>query len=501
MKFSKKQLKIALFFLLTISFTACTKELSNHLSENPITFQGKVSGVVADDPAKVAKVPTIMSQDFLLSLEKTSVSSDQLNGKVQPGKKGNDVTAPIISFTSPVAGASIAGTISVTVNATDNVGVASVSLGVDGTTIGTSFTSPFSQTWNSASVTNGNHTLTVTAKDAAGNAASSSIQVSVNNVSGGDITNPTVSITSPSGGSSVSGTVAVTINATDNVGVSSVKFSVDGSVVGTENAAPYSFSWNTSTVAAGFHTLTATATDAAGNSGVNSIQVTVNTVVIDPATIPASFQLLTPTPGNQGNEGSCVPFAIAYAARSIEQYYKTNASLYSYDLNIFSPEYVYNQTKFSDCGSGTSILTVLDLLQTQGVCTWQSMPYSDVNGCSLQPDASQIANASNYKISSYAKIVDSDQVAIKTMIASNHPVITTIIADNSFVNAGPGFIWKTYSGSGSLPHTLIICGYDDAKHAYKVMNSWGTSWGDAGFSWIDYDLFPQYSSYYTYTIQ
>jgi C1A family cysteine protease len=87
------------------------------------------------------------------------------------------------------------------------------------------------------------------------------------------------------------------------------------------------------------------------------------------------------------------------------------------------------------------------------------------------------------------------------MIAAKHPVIATIIADNSFVNAGPGFVWTTDSGAGSLPHTLVICGYDDAKHAYKVMNSWGTGWGDAGFSWIDYDLFPQKSAYYTYVIQ
>lgn len=224
-------------------------------------------------------------------------------------------------------------------------------------------------------------------------------------------------------------------------------------------------------------------------------------VVLPPTPIPPSFQLVTPPVGSQGYEGSCVPFAIAYAARSIEQYYKTNATSYSFASNVFSPEYVYNQAKFGDCGTGTSIVTVLDIIKTQGVSTWQSMPYSDVNGCSLQPDASQIANASAYKISSYVTIPNTDQVAIKTMVASKHPVITTIISDDGFGNAGPGFIWKTYSGSGAGPHTLIICGYDDAKHAYKVMNSWGITWGDAGFSWIDYDYFPQVSAFYTYAIQ
>jgi C1A family cysteine protease len=129
------------------------------------------------------------------------------------------------------------------------------------------------------------------------------------------------------------------------------------------------------------------------------------------------------------------------------------------------------------------------------------MPYSDINGCSLMPTSSQLIEAANYKISSYVKIVNSDRNAIKTMVFSNHPVIITIIADNSFVNAKSGFIWKVNSGSGALPHTLIICGYDDSKNAYKVMNSWGTSWADGGYSWIDYDFFPSQSSYYAYAIQ
>jgi hypothetical protein len=224
-------------------------------------------------------------------------------------------------------------------------------------------------------------------------------------------------------------------------------------------------------------------------------------IVLPPTTIPTSFQLSTPPIGSQGNEGICAPFAIAYGARSIEQYYTSKASAYSNSTNIFSPEYAYNLTKFSDCGSGTSMTAVLDLLVQQGVCTWQAMPYNDLNGCSLMPDNTQIQNASQYKIASYVKIVNTDRVAIKTMVSLKHPVIATILVDDSFVNATAGFIWKVYSGSGMMPHTLVICGYDDGKNAYKVMNSWGTEWGDAGYSWIDYDFFPQKAVQYVYAIQ
>src|SRR5262249_38704461 len=60
-----------------------------------------------------------------------------------------------------------------------------------------------------------------------------------------DTTPPTVSINSPAPGAAVSGIVSVQVVATDNVGVSSVSLSVDGTSLGTDGTSPYSFSWNT----------------------------------------------------------------------------------------------------------------------------------------------------------------------------------------------------------------------------------------------------------------
>jgi Cysteine protease len=317
-----------------------------------------------------------------------------------------------------------------------------------------------------------------------------------------DVTAPVTSITSPSNAASVSGTININVSATDNVGVSSVSLSVDGTVIATAKISPYTFSWNTTNVIDGTHTLTSTASDAAGNSSAYTITVTKNTTVIvqpPPAVpLPTTYQLITPVPRQQGSEGSCVSFSIAYGARSIEQYYKTGATSYSDATNQFSPEYVFNQVNLYGQCSSSATVPVLDLLKNQGVCTWQTMPY-DWFGCSTQPNDVQRAEAANYKISSYSTIINQDQTAIKTMIASNHPIIVNSNIDQQFYNATPGFIWNSWTSNAGY-HAFILCGYDDNMHAYKAMNSWGTNWGDGGFIWIDYDFFPTVASYYTYVM-
>jgi len=93
-----------------------------------------------------------------------------------------------------------------------------------------------------------------------------------------DVTPPSVSVTAPAAGATVSGTVTISATASDNVGVVGVQFKVDGVALGAEDlAGPYSVSWNTGTVANGSHTLTAVARDAAGNQKTSAgVTVTVS---------------------------------------------------------------------------------------------------------------------------------------------------------------------------------------------------------------------------------
>jgi C1A family cysteine protease len=109
-----------------------------------------------------------------------------------------------------------------------------------------------------------------------------------------DTTAPTVSITAPANGATVSGVVAVTASASDNVGVSKVELYVDNILQMSDASSPYSFNWNTS-VANGAHTLYAKAYDAAGNVGIStSVSVTVANV---PDTTAPTVTLKSPTAG------------------------------------------------------------------------------------------------------------------------------------------------------------------------------------------------------------
>jgi len=83
-----------------------------------------------------------------------------------------DTTPPTISMTAPAQGAMLAGSVTVSATATDDVGVAGVQFLLDGAPLGTERTAaPYSMSWNTATASNGAHTLSATARDAAGNTA------------------------------------------------------------------------------------------------------------------------------------------------------------------------------------------------------------------------------------------------------------------------------------------------------------------------------------------
>lgn len=165
---------------------------------------------------------------------------------------------------NPISGATVTGSwgglVSATVSGLTN------SSGV------VSFSSP-------SSSTSGTFTFTVTGVTAADytyNAllnTKTSASVTVSLQASTDTIAPTISITSPKDGATVSGIVFVLVNASDNVGVKQVELYVDGKLTTTSTASPFTTKWNAKKASVGRHTLQVKAYDAAGNVGAASVVV------------------------------------------------------------------------------------------------------------------------------------------------------------------------------------------------------------------------------------
>jgi hypothetical protein len=107
---------------------------------------------------------------------------------------GPDTTPPSAAVTAPGAAATVAGTsVTLAATATDNVGVVGVQFRIDGKNVGAEDTaSPYLMTWDTTGVADGGHSITVVARDAAGNTATSAaVAVTVVNSAPG----PTVDVT------------------------------------------------------------------------------------------------------------------------------------------------------------------------------------------------------------------------------------------------------------------------------------------------------------------
>src|SRR5713101_3327632 len=251
-----------------------------------------------------------------------------------------DTTPPTVSITSPAAGASVSGTISVSANASDNVGVVGVQFKVDGNNTGAEvLAAPYTYSLNTTTLSNASHSLTAVARDAAGNrTTSAAVSVNINNTVA-DTTPPTVSVTAPIAGATVSGSVSVSANASDNVGVVGVQFKVDGNNTGAEVlAAPYTYSLNTATLSNGSHSLTAVARDAAGNRGTSApLTITVNNQV------PPTISIISPGAG--ATVSGTVSVATSVSSNTVSVQFKLDGSNtgnlvtsapFSYSLNTTS---------------------------------------------------------------------------------------------------------------------------------------------------------------------
>jgi hypothetical protein len=189
-------------------------------------------------------------------------------------------TPPTVTITNPPNDTAVTGSITITADANDDIGVTQVEFFVDGSSIGVDSdgSDGWSTSWDTTTVSDGGHTITATATDTIGQTGNDTNDVTVDN------TPPSVTITDPADGALVGGTVEIVADASDAATqVTQVEFFVDGGSIGVDSDGSngWSTTWDTTTTSNGSHALTAVATDSAGN---NTTSTAVN-VTVDNGTV------------------------------------------------------------------------------------------------------------------------------------------------------------------------------------------------------------------------
>jgi hypothetical protein len=270
-------------------------------------INGSLAGTDTTAPYSMGWNTTVVANAqhsiYAVARDAAGNSGTSTTATVTVNNSAADATPPVVGAITPANGTTISGTATLAAAVTDNVGVVGVRFLIDGVQVGAEdLTAPYQTTWVTTSANNGTRNIEVQARDAAGNNAEASVNVTVNNLPQ-DTTPPTVNITAPATGSTVSGTVTLAGVATDNVGVAGVQFTVDGVSVGAEDTtAPYSISWNSASIANGSHMIRAIARDMGGTTTTSGpVTVTVNNTTSDTTaptvnmTAPASNAVVSNT--------------------------------------------------------------------------------------------------------------------------------------------------------------------------------------------------------------
>lgn len=181
-----------------------------------------------------------------------------------------DNTAPEARLTSPSAGTELVGAVDLAATATDGNAVAQVDFYANGFLVGTARAAAWQVTWDTSRAADGSYTLVARATDAAGNVKDSApVTVTVKNGGNGPPGpgGPSVTLTQPVGGATLTGTIPIVASTSDSSPVTSMEVYLDGQLASTKSdRQSYSWWWYTTYSYNGSHTLQVTAHDANGAS-------------------------------------------------------------------------------------------------------------------------------------------------------------------------------------------------------------------------------------------
>ncbi len=193
-----------------------------------------------------------------------------------------------------------------------------------------------------------------------------------------------------------------------------------------------------------------------------------------------------PTPGDQGQQSSCTAWATGYAMRSYYEGRRRNWR-FTTPSQIISPAYIYNRLHDfrGACDTGTAISDALDLLKTAGAPPLSAYPYVE-NDCTRPVSSDQERVGSEFRINGWSAVDNKRLDDAKGQLARGHPVVFGMDVSEGFENLVGRTVYDDTASPRTGGHAMVLVGYSERRQAFKVMNSWGTGWGDGGFGWVSY---------------
>ena len=194
--------------------------------------------------------------------------------------------------------------------------------------------------------------------------------------------------------------------------------------------------------------------------------------------LPASYFVPTTPVKNQASCGSCYSFATCGA---YESWYKAKTGA---TVDLSEQDFMMKAKQIDGNGNGGCngwwLDTSMNLLKNYGVTSETNCPYKGY-------EANCATTGNQYKISAWGSTNESTDVAvIKNAIYKYGALLCGFAVYSDFSYYGSGVYRYSYGYLRGY-HAVLLVGYDDAKQAFKVKNSWGTGWGENGYFWIGYD--------------
>lgn len=202
-----------------------------------------------------------------------------------------------------------------------------------------------------------------------------------------------------------------------------------------------------------------------------------------------------PPVGDQGRQNSCVGWALAYTCKSYQESRARN-----WDLNgsppadrLFSPAFVYNRINGGK-DRGANIIRAAQLVTDHGCATLATMPY-DAGNYTAEPAAAALREAKLYRGGGYTRLTGGG--LIRAALRQGYAVPVIVQTDPEFCSGLHDVFRREHRQAGVKArrpedphsyHAMCVVGYDDAKKAFLLMNSWGERWGRQGYCWVDYEL-------------